>query len=31
MAKGYVFKEPDLILDPNLPAEQIIASVADLF
>ena len=31
MAKGYVFKEPDLVLDPGLPAEEIISAVADLF
>ena len=31
MAKGYVFKEPDLILDPSKPAEEIIAAVNGLF
>ncbi|NLZ18715.1 MAG: cysteate synthase [Bacteroidales bacterium] len=31
MAKGYVFKEPDLVLDPDLPAEEIIAAVDRLF
>ena len=31
MAKGYVFKEPDLIMDPDLPAEEIIAAVSSLF
>ena len=31
MAKGYVFKEPDLVLDPSLPAEEIIAAVDRLF
>ena len=31
MAKGYVFKEPDLVLDPSLPAEEIIAAVDKLF
>ena len=31
MAKGYVFKEPDLILDPSTPAEEIIAAVNGLF
>ena len=31
MAKGYVFKEPDLILDPATPAEEIIAAVDGLF
>ena len=31
MAKGYIFKEPDLVLDPNLPAEEIITAVDRLF
>lgn len=31
MAKGYVYKEPDLILSPDLPAEEIIAAVDKLF
>lgn len=31
MARGYVLKEPDLVLDPSLPAEEIIAAVARLF
>ena len=31
MAKGYVLKEPDLVLDPDLPAEEIIAAVERLF
>lgn len=31
MAKGYVLKEPDLVLDPSLPAEEIIAAVRSLF
>ena len=31
MARGYVFKEPDLVLDPGLPAEEIIAAVERLF
>ena len=31
MAKGFVFKEPDLVLDPTLPAEEIIAAVDRLF
>ena len=30
-SKGYVVKDPDLILDPDLPAEQIIAAVNSLF
>lgn len=31
MSKGYVFKEPDLVLDPDLPAEEIISRVKALF
>ncbi len=31
MAKGCVYKEPDLVLDPSLPAEEIIAAVDRLF
>ena len=31
MAKGFVLKEPDLVLDPSLPAEEIIAAVDKLF
>ena len=31
MSKGYVFKEPDLILSPDLPEEEIIAAVDGLF
>ena len=31
MSKGYVFKEPDLILSPDLPEEEIIAAVDSLF
>ena len=30
MSKGYVFKEPDLILSPDLPAEEIIRQVSAL-
>ncbi len=30
-SKGYFVKEPDLILDPDMPAEQIIAAVNSLF
>ena len=30
-SKGYIIKEPDLTLDPALPAEQIIAAVKKLF
>ena len=29
--KGFILKEPDLILDPDLPAEEIIAAVNKLF
>lgn len=29
-SKGYVFKEPDLILEPDLPAEEIIAKVKSI-
>ena len=31
MGKGYHLKEPDLILSPDLPAEEIIKRVSDLF
>ena len=31
MAKGFVLKEPDLVLDPGLPAEEVIAAVNSLF
>jgi len=31
MSRGYVFKEPDLILEPDLPAEEVIARVKELF
>lgn len=31
MSKGYVFKEPDLVLSPELPAEDIIKQVCELF
>jgi len=31
MAKGYVLKEPDLILSPDLPAEEIISKVSQLW
>ena len=31
MAKGFVLKEPDLVLDPELPAEEVIAAVRSLF
>ena len=31
MAKGYAFKEPDLVLSPDLPAEEIVRQVNGLF
>ena len=31
MAKGYHLLEPELILDPGLPADEIIAKVDALF
>lgn len=31
MAKGYILKEPDLVLDPSLPEEAIITAVDKLF
>ena len=31
MAKGFVLKEPDLVLSPDLPSEEIIARVSELF
>lgn len=31
MSRGYVFKEPDLILSPDLPAEEIVLRVKSLF
>lgn len=31
MSRGYVFKEPDLVLSPDLPAEEIIGAVRRLF
>lgn len=31
MSKGFVFKEPDLILSPDLPADEIIRQVLKLF
>ena len=30
-ARGYVFKKPDLVLSPDLPSEEIIAKVCELF
>ena len=31
MSKGYVFKEPDLVIDPDLPAEEIISQVVRMY
>ena len=31
MSKGYVFKEPDLIISPDTPAEKVVESVKKLF
>ena len=31
MGRGYVLKEPDLVLDPDLPAEEIVEKVSALF
>lgn len=31
MSKGFVFKEPDLVLQPDLPAETVIQKVKQLF
>lgn len=31
MAKGYILKEPDRVLSPELPAEEIIRKVSELF
>lgn len=31
LGKGYILKEPDLVLSPDLPAEEIIAKVSELF
>lgn len=31
MSKGFIFKEPDLILSPDLPAEEIINNINKLF
>ena len=31
MARGFVFKEPDLVLSPDLPAEEIVRRVNGLF
>lgn len=29
--KGFILKEPDLVLSPELPAEEIIAAIDKLF
>jgi hypothetical protein len=31
MGQGYVLKEHDLVLDPDLPAEEIVEKVSALF
>ena len=31
MSKGYIHKEPDLVLSPDLPAEEVVKAVKDLF
>ena len=31
MSKGFVHKEPDLVLSPDLPAEDVVKAVKDLF
>ena len=31
MARGYILKDPDLVLSPELPAEEIIKKVSELF
>ena len=31
MSGGYVFKQPDLVLSPDLPAEEVIRQVCELF
>ena len=31
LSRGFVLKEPDLVLDPGLPAEEVIAAVNSLF
>ena len=31
MGRGYVLKEPDLVLSPDLPAEEIVRKVGELF
>ena len=31
MSKGYVLKSPDLVLSPDLPAEDVVKAVSELF
>ena len=31
MSKGFVHKEPDLVLSPDLPADEVVQAVVDLF
>lgn len=31
MSRGFTYKEPDLILSPDLTAEEVIKAVKDLF
>ena len=31
MSKGFVLKEPDLVLSPDLPAEEVVKAVKNLF
>ena len=31
MSKGFVLKEPDLVLSPDIPAEEVVKAVKDLF
>lgn len=31
MSKGFVHKEPDLVLSPDLPADEVVRAVVDLF
>ena len=31
MSKGFVHKEPDLVLSPDLPADEVVRAVMDLF
>ena len=31
MSHGFIHKEPDLVLSPDLPAEEVVKAVKDLF